>query len=132
MIHSGRREFAVFSPDGRRIVTASWDKSARIWDAATGKSDRLDVADMRKGGVRRVSEDSRYVLNACVTIPPRVWNASTGKQVACIRPGGHVAHAAFSPDSRQVVTATSGDDVNDNLTSYVSYRAPGEREYGTQ
>ena len=23
---------AAFSPDGSRIVTASWDKTARIWD----------------------------------------------------------------------------------------------------
>ena len=28
---------AAFSPDGSRIVTASSDKTARIWDAATGK-----------------------------------------------------------------------------------------------
>ena len=28
---------AAFSPDGKRIVTASADKTARIWDAATGK-----------------------------------------------------------------------------------------------
>ena len=27
---------ANFSPDGKRIVTASWDKTARVWDAATG------------------------------------------------------------------------------------------------
>ena len=29
---------AQFSPDGARIVTASDDKTARVWDAATGKS----------------------------------------------------------------------------------------------
>ena len=29
---------AAFSPDGKRIVTASSDKTARIWDAATGKA----------------------------------------------------------------------------------------------
>jgi WD40 repeat protein len=28
--------YASFSPDGQRIVTASDDKTARVWDAATG------------------------------------------------------------------------------------------------
>ena len=28
---------AAFSPDGKRIVTASSDKTARVWDAATGQ-----------------------------------------------------------------------------------------------
>ena len=28
---------AAFSPDGTRVVTASFDKTARVWDAATGK-----------------------------------------------------------------------------------------------
>ena len=29
---------AAFSPDGARVVTASADKTARVWDAATGKA----------------------------------------------------------------------------------------------
>jgi WD domain, G-beta repeat len=35
--HTGFVAFAAFSPDGARIVTASWDKTARVWDAASGK-----------------------------------------------------------------------------------------------
>ena len=27
----------AFSPDGTKIATASWDRTARLWDAATGK-----------------------------------------------------------------------------------------------
>jgi WD40 repeat protein len=35
--HEGSVFSAAFSPDGSRIVTASDDDTARIWDAATGK-----------------------------------------------------------------------------------------------
>jgi WD40 repeat protein len=30
-------DLALFSPDGLRVVTASADETARVWDAATGK-----------------------------------------------------------------------------------------------
>ena len=28
---------AAYSPDGARIVTASWDKTAKVWETQTGK-----------------------------------------------------------------------------------------------
>jgi WD40 repeat protein len=34
--HLGQLYDATFSPDGKRIVTAGTDNTARIWDAATG------------------------------------------------------------------------------------------------
>jgi WD40 repeat protein len=34
--HSNMVSSVAFSPDGKRIVSGSWDKSIRIWDADTG------------------------------------------------------------------------------------------------
>src|SRR5204863_5756097 len=34
--HRDKIRSVDFSPDGRRLVTASWDKTVRIWDTATG------------------------------------------------------------------------------------------------
>jgi KaiC/GvpD/RAD55 family RecA-like ATPase len=35
--HSGFVEGVAFSPDGKRLATASWDQTAKVWDAESGK-----------------------------------------------------------------------------------------------
>jgi len=34
--HGGPVKSVVFSPDGQRILTGSWDSTARVWNAANG------------------------------------------------------------------------------------------------
>ena len=35
--HQDKTTYAVFSPDGKQILSSSDDKSIRLWDVATGK-----------------------------------------------------------------------------------------------
>jgi WD40 repeat protein len=96
---------ASFSPDGTRVVIASADKAARIWDIATGT-----VIAVLRGHSAAFSGDGLRVVTASDDNTARVWDAATGKELVVLQ--GHrngVTSAAFSPDGSRIVTA-SGDD----------------------
>ena len=77
---------AAFSPDGSRIVTASDDKTARVWDAATGKAIAV-LAAMRTGVLRRVQPRRDAHRHGVRDKTARVWDAATGKTIAVL--SGH-------------------------------------------
>jgi hypothetical protein len=106
--HSGSLRSAAFSPDGQRIVTASDDNTARIWDAATGNE--IAPLEGHSGSLRSAefSPDGQRIVTASYDNTARIWDAATGKQIAPLE--GHtdiVLSAAFSPDGQRIVTAFS-------------------------
>uniref|UniRef100_UPI0039C5B150 AAA-like domain-containing protein n=1 Tax=Calothrix sp. CCY 0018 TaxID=3103864 RepID=UPI0039C5B150 len=96
---------AVFSDDGKRILTASWDNTARIWDTQ-GK----ELAVL-KGHTERVisavfSDDGKRILTASWDNTARIWDTQ-GKELAVLK--GHterVISAVFSDDGKRILTAS--------------------------
>src|SRR5260370_1146045 len=77
--HQGAVFSAAFSPDGRRVVTASGDKAARVWDAATGK-ERARVAGRQGVDLCAArSLDGKRVVTASGDQAARGWDAATGQ-----------------------------------------------------
>jgi len=73
----------AYSPDGRRMLTASRDKTARLWDTAAGKL--LSVLEGHEAGITfaTFSPDGRRALTLAPG-PDRsviIWDADTGKRL---------------------------------------------------
>jgi WD40 repeat protein len=102
-----------FSPDGSLIVTASRDKTARVWDAHTGRAiatlphaDRVTVASF--------SINNRFVITAGRDGAATLWNVETGQKVRTLEAQSiPIRCVALSPDGQRIVT--EGDEGKANV-----------------
>jgi len=118
-IHLGTAQRAIFrgheswvngvsySPDGTRIVSGSFDKTLRVWDAASGAE--LAVLRGHEDDVRSVSysPDGTRIVSGSKDQTLRVWDAASGAELAVLR--GHessVTSVSYSPDGTRIVSGS--------------------------
>ena len=77
----------TYSPDGRHIVTASNDQTARIW--SVGDEQEPIVLRGHKDLVTRAaySPDGRHIVTASNDKTARIWSADSGRELIVLR--GH-------------------------------------------
>ncbi len=106
--HKGSVNSAQFSPDGTKVVTASWDNTAKIWNAQTGAliitleghTALLDIAIF--------SPDGTKIVTVSRDKTAKIWDVATWQLQYTLE--GHtdwVNSGSFSPDSSKLVTASN-------------------------
>ena len=99
----------AFSPDGKRLATTSADKTAKVWDAESGKELLTLLGHSAAVSGVTFSPDGKRLATASWDKTAKVWDAESGKELLTLR--GHsefVSSVAFSPDGKRLATA-SGD-----------------------
>src|SRR5579862_542877 len=74
-----------WSSDGKRLATGSWDRTARIWDAATGR--QLHALQGHQDEIRSVSwsPDGKQLATGSYDGTARIWDAATGRQLHALQ-----------------------------------------------
>jgi WD40 repeat protein/regulation of enolase protein 1 (concanavalin A-like superfamily) len=110
--HTGAVEQVVFSPDCRRALSGSQDKSVRLWEVETGKQVRQFEGNTQNVHGVALSRDGRQALSAEFDFanrdfPIRLWDVETGKEIR--RFSGHtdkIWNVVFSPDGNRAVSCS--------------------------
>ncbi len=103
--HDGWVSCAVFSPDGKTIATASQDKTARLWDVATGQP--IGAIMRHDDHVDRVTfrPDGRLIATASLDKTVRFWDARSGQPIGpVLQHPAAVYSLEFHPLGRMIAT----------------------------
>ena len=99
---------AAFDRDGNRIVTASYDRTARIWRVEDGSAVTVLKGHQDALERARFSPDGTQVITAARDGTARMWSAESGKQLFVLPLPGKFPTAIFSPSGTRVLTASQG------------------------
>jgi WD40 repeat protein len=97
----------AYSPDGQRLVTGSYDGSARVWDLASGR----ELLQLRAPHLQKphgyvmcvaISRDGRRIASGGGAMAV-LWDSATGELLKTFDAGDRtIDSCAISPDGRQL------------------------------
>jgi WD40 repeat protein len=110
--HTSLVRSVAFSPDGRRLASASRDGTVKIWDVATGQA--IFTPHGHEDYVLSVtfSPDGRWLASASMDQTVKIWDAGSGQLVRSLHGhAGFVYCVTYSPDTRQLASASADQTV---------------------
>jgi len=78
----------AFSPDGKTLVSSSYDRTVRLWDVTTGRCIRTLTGHTSEIYSVSFSRDGQTVASGCADQTARLWDASTGECLKILRAPG--------------------------------------------
>jgi WD40 repeat protein/tRNA A-37 threonylcarbamoyl transferase component Bud32 len=100
---------ALFTPDGRMVLAATVDGTARLWEVETGKQVRTFLHGSQIGGLA-ISGDGHTAITGSASgdTDVRVWDLQSGALLRTVHTAAGTFTAAISPDNRTLACGGVG------------------------
>ncbi len=110
--HTAQLRGLAISPDGKRLASASADKTVKLWDAESGQI--LHTLEGHAEAVFGVAycSDGKRVASASSDKTVKLWDALSGDEIRTLR--GHTSNVisvTFSPDGKRLASASADNTV---------------------
>lgn len=105
--HTDQVLATAWSPDSKRVVSGSRDKTAQVWDALNGGHASVYRGHSNTVAALAWSPDGQFIASGSWDRTVQVWNAASASNLLVYR--GHTANlttVAWSPDSKYVVSGS--------------------------
>ncbi|NOZ34969.1 MAG: hypothetical protein GXO80_06690 [Chlorobi bacterium] len=101
--HLGAVKIAVFSPDGKYLVTGGRDRTAKLWEVATGREMRTFLG--HEGTVQAVcfTPDGKYVATGSTDNTVKLWNILNAELIRTYKVKDRVTSIDFTSDGKYIV-----------------------------
>jgi WD40 repeat protein/tRNA A-37 threonylcarbamoyl transferase component Bud32 len=110
--HEGAVCAVSFSPDGRRIVSASADRTLKVWDASTGHETLTIEGQLDQISSVAFSPDGSRIASGSADGELRLWDTETGMgMLALTTDAGGIRAVAFSRDGTRIVSGSSNGTI---------------------
>ncbi len=106
--HAEAAYAVAFTPDGRHVVTASFDKTLKVWDAATGKEGRTYGGPQGHQGLVlavAVSPDGQTFASGGADNSARLWDFPSDTPARQFAHNDSVNAVALTPDGKTLAGA---------------------------
>ncbi len=108
--HTASVKAVAVSPDGKYLATGSRDRSAKLWDLATGMEIRSFLGhDHTVNGVQ-FSANGKWLITSSADQTAKVWELLTGKEIfSTPKQEKYMTDIALSPDNKWLAAAGYND-----------------------